>query len=647
MVNKSTHKCFCRAFAVLFLFLLSLTTGVQAQKDMREANKLLREGKYHQALMLYQKAEPLIKDSRESAKAHCLSKMGECYLNMHYYSLALPYFRKAMEYDSAYVYSLVSYSQVLKNNGLYDELLDAFVNRQFKNDKAEVDSVAIVADLLYCSFPAQNMVENKIFSAHPQKNIQTLGKKRGLSIRNGKLYYASTNYTIAPEQKDYPEKVLEYTLFSSPIVNSFLANSTIEEELLNIKDNIVYTVIQPQTNKMFFTVVDANNKEYLYEKADKDEKWKSAAKVKVGKKVFSLSHPVFTALGDTMIFSAELPNGYGGKDLWYSVCTENGWDNPVNLGNEINTSGDEITPFLYRDYLIFSSNGQAESYGGFDIYGTFWTDELNQNVENLKYPYNSFADDFEMVIEADSSRGFFVSTRDTSYLDDRIYSFSELPNFAIAKGVVYDNYKKPLPNADIRVLENEVPIYATKSDRQGEYQIYLKHNKQYIVEIGKDNYLPTTKEYAINTDNYIGNTVFFDYTILDGFDLNYAYKVDGIFYQTASSELIDEKDKLSTIVTFLKENKHLDLHIFLFCYSTSNEKFNDLLNKSRIESLKNYFADQSVSEKRIHFESYTNEKPTECGDIDREKDSDNLVYLMFAPQDYKVKKIKTTSVVVE
>ena len=96
---------------------------------------------------------------------------------------------------------------------------------------------------------------------------------------------------------------------------------------------------------------------------------------------------------------------------------------PNNMGGTINTSADEITPFVFRRTLFFSSDGQMENYGGFDIY-SISLDSVIAGANNLKLPYNSCADDFGLVINPEGTGGFLVSTRDTSLLDDRILAIA-------------------------------------------------------------------------------------------------------------------------------------------------------------------------------------------------------------------------------
>ena len=93
----------------------------------------------------------------------------------------------------------------------------------------------------------------------------------------------------------------------------------------------------------------------------------------------------------------------------------------------------------------------------------------------------------------------------------------------------------------------------------------------------------------------------------------------------------------------MKENPHLDLHFYLFGYLTNDDKFNNLLNQRRINTITNYFIEQSVNENRIKYRKYSNEIPTNFGKVNLKKDTSYLLYFLFVPKDTDAIKANTTS----
>ncbi|MBO7226372.1 MAG: hypothetical protein J6V33_02165 [Bacteroidales bacterium] len=639
MIYKTKHKA-AILHGICLLLLVCGIGNLYAQKELTEGNKLVRKKHYHEALLAYKKVEPKIDANKHYVMAQCYAKMGECYLGMGYYSVALAHFDKAIKYDSLYVVSLKSYAEALKTNGKYSRLKAVLEEKQSSTTDTSAD---MAQASVYYDFPLQHSAENKLLSAEVINNIHTLGKKRGLSVIGNKMYYSTTSYAIIPEKKDYAEKIMKYDMFSANIENNSIGHFMLEGEISNIKANIVYVTTNPANNNLFFTVLESDNKEYLYECKWQNGKWQSANKVKIGKKIIPLSHPTFTADGNIMIFSAKLPNGKGNIDLWYTKQTDKGWSNPVNLGDEVNTKGDEISPFFYNNCLFFSSDGQAENYGGFDVYESNWNNGTPSDVENLYYPYNSFADDFEFMIDPNTGKNFLVSNRDYKVLDDKIYSFAYSPMFTMINGTIYDDYNNPLEGSKITVIEDNIPIYTTTTNKQGMFKAYLRNNKKYTLDISKTNYLSTQKKYSTQTNKTLGNINVSEQIKLSGFEIGKIYKIDDIFHQTASSELL-ECPELITIETFLKENHHLDFYVFIFEYLTADDTFNELLSDNRISVLTEYFIEQSINENRIHFESYTNEIPTNFGKIDRKKNPSHSIFFLFSPKNADSIKPNTTSV---
>ena len=127
----------------------------------------------------------------------------------------------------------------------------------------------------------------------------------------------------------------------------------------------------------------------------------------------TVGHPAVTDDESTIFFSSDQKGGYGGIDIWVvQKIKRNQWSEPMNLGPAINTSGDEMFPFIHADgTLYFASDGHI-GMGGLDIYKSVPDSNLSfTSVINLKSPVNSPGDDFGMIIERKDERGYFTSNR--------------------------------------------------------------------------------------------------------------------------------------------------------------------------------------------------------------------------------------------
>jgi hypothetical protein len=132
---------------------------------------------------------------------------------------------------------------------------------------------------------------------------------------------------------------------------------------------------------------------------------------------FNFAHPAISITGDTLIFSSDMDGGFGKSDLYMSIREEDQWNEPVNLGEEINTAGNDMFPtFGPGGMLLFSSDGHEPNYGQLDIYYSTLTG--NKKPNNLGNKINSAFDDFGLVIHPSEKFGYFSSNRNSSGKDD-------------------------------------------------------------------------------------------------------------------------------------------------------------------------------------------------------------------------------------
>ncbi|MEM9992210.1 MAG: carboxypeptidase regulatory-like domain-containing protein, partial [Bacteroidota bacterium] len=165
---------------------------------------------------------------------------------------------------------------------------------------------------------------------------------------------------------------------------------------------------------------------HLYHAQRLDDTWSMPTSLPCNSPLYSCAHPSLSADGNFLYFSADMPGGFGGMDIYRMERLGNRWGQAVNLGNQINTEGNEVFPtFDNNNRLYFASDGQI-GLGGLDIY---YTEEVETDIwsapENLGFPINTIADDFSIVFSADGTCGYFSSNRAGGTGGDDIYSFSK------------------------------------------------------------------------------------------------------------------------------------------------------------------------------------------------------------------------------
>jgi tetratricopeptide (TPR) repeat protein len=224
--------------------------------------------------------------------------------------------------------------------------------------------------------------------------------------------------------------------------------------------------------------------------------WKVVRSFEHNSATWSVANPAFDTVQNVLYFASDKPGGYGRMDLYQSKLTNGRWTEPVNLGEGINTSGDEIFPYYHQGTLYFSSTGQP-GIGGLDIFRTYITSKQIDEPVNLGYPINSSYDDFSISFtDNKGNHGFFSSNRKQGGLDDDIYEFDmdmQTYPFEIT-GVIKqmdhswnkDSIKShTLKNAKIILVDNirNIIVQETNSDESGAFSLHIPYFSKYAVRV--------------------------------------------------------------------------------------------------------------------------------------------------------------------
>jgi outer membrane protein OmpA-like peptidoglycan-associated protein len=237
-------------------------------------------------------------------------------------------------------------------------------------------------------------------------------------------------------------------------------------------------------------------------------KLKDIKPLAINTKGSSTVHPSVSKDGKTLYFSSNRPGGKGGMDL-YSVALDeqgNSVGEPQNLGDKINTSGDEVFPFYSSkdNTLYFSSNGHF-GLGGLDVFGVQLNDgAINGNIINLGSPINSSSDDFAFVSDENSPKGFVTSNREKGKGLDDIYGFAQkqpLKREITLKGTVFDEAnEKPLAKAVVYLVDSrQIILDSIESNETGDYSFNQTDLEgDYKIVCSKDKYVKKVEDLLVD-----------------------------------------------------------------------------------------------------------------------------------------------------
>lgn len=338
--------------------------------------------------------------------------------------------------------------------------------------------------------------------------------------------------------------------------------------------------------------------------------------------------PAFAPDGKTLYFSSNKRGGKGGLDLYRSSLDANGqWGKVTNLGEAINTAGDEVFPYVAEDgKLFFSSDGHA-GIGGLDIFEADKDKDGNVAVRNMGVPMNSRWDDFGLAFKTPAD-GYFSSNREGGKGDDDIYYFRDAKNDPrIVKfnleGVVFSKDDKGkeeiLASTHVVLLDAQNKQLAeTQTDENGMFVFNLEPSKNYTLLSDKKDFF--TKRDPISTVGKSPDpeTLFEKETVinmthkmvLEKIKLEKTFVIDNIYYDLNKADIRpDAAIELDKIVETLNDNPTITIELSSHTDSRGDDKLNAKLSQARAESARAYIVSKGIVADRITAKGYGKTKP--------------------------------------
>ncbi len=225
-----------------------------------------------------------------------------------------------------------------------------------------------------------------------------------------------------------------------------------------------------------------------------DGKWSEPEAFTYNNPAYSVGHPSLSADGNTMYFASDMAGGFGKADVYKTTKVAGGsWTKPQNLGNKINTEGDELFPFFEeKSKLMFFSSDGHYGLGGLDIFiCEIIGNEVGKSI-NPGTPINTVHDDFSAIANSTMTKGYFASNRPSGKGFADLYSFNILKNLSTKsiKGITKQKSGGPIPFAMVSLIdENNKIIDSLLSDAVGAFRFRVEANKNYTLQGRKSSYL--------------------------------------------------------------------------------------------------------------------------------------------------------------
>ena len=597
---------------LLFFMILWLVTSCGADLNLRRGEKYLALGEYYDAANEFRQAYQKTPAKERARRGQIARKMAMCYDKSLQSARALAAWRNAIRYQQADTADRLAFAQTLMKNGNYREAEEQF-------------------QLVLDSLPHDKLARDGLFAARKAPDIKQLGSRytvKRMEVFNSRradycpmlfgdeydqLYFTSTRNEAQGDelsgitgtkpgdiffsQKDDKGK------WSKPEDVSGGVNTAYDEGAC---------CFSADGREMFLTqcVTDPSYPRYaqIVKSSRSDAAWGKATEVKLtGDTLSSYAHPAISPDGEWLYFTSDMPGGKGGLDIWRVRITPAGYGGVENLGEPVNTPGDEAFPtFRPNGDLYFSSNGHP-GLGGLDIFIAKVGKDGRYHLSHPGYPLNSQGDDFGMTFEGPYNRGFFSSNRGDARGWDHIYSFVNPEIMQTVKGWVYEMDGYELPAAQVYVIGDDGTNEKMSVHSDGSFTKVLDPGVSYLFLATCKGYLNHQEQVKalVNPKESRDTTLQFALANISAPTL-----IDNIFYDFDKATLRDSsKTALDKLVALLNENPHVTIELSAHCDYKGSAEYNKRLSQRRAEAVVAYLIAHGIAADRLTPVGYGKERP--------------------------------------
>lgn len=590
-----------------------LLSSCGADKCISKGDKYLALGEYYDAATQYRKAYTKTAPKERAFRGKIALKMAKCYAKINATQKAIAAYNNAIRYEQTNADDLLAYGRQLLRTGSYKQ-------------------AAAVFEQVLDSVPESMLAKNGLESARNGQKWKDEGSRytvKRMDVFNSrradyspmlygdqyeKLYFSSTRneaqggevsgITGAKAADIFMSEKDDKGKWSKPEAVGGGVNTDFDEGACTFT---------PDQTTMYLTqcVTDASYPRYaqIVTSNRADAAWGKVSAVEVTKDTLSsYAHPAVSPDGQWLYFTSDMPGGLGGLDIWRVRITAAGLGGVENLGEPINTPGNEEFPtFRPNGDLYFSSDGHP-GLGGLDIFIAKPTSTGQYVLEHPGYPLNSSADDFGMTFEGVHNRGYFSSNRNDGRGWDHIYSFEYPEIIQSVKGWVYEQDGYELPSSLVYMIGDDGTNERLSVKGDGSFEHVVKPGVHYM-------FLATCKGFLNHKEEIIPEQAEKSEEYVLQFPLasiTAPVLIDNIFYDFDKATLRHESTQaLDELVKLLNENPNVTIELGAHCDYKGSAEYNKGLSQRRAESVVEYLIAKGISRDRLTPVGYGKDKPKE------------------------------------
>jgi peptidoglycan-associated lipoprotein len=599
--NKILYTAFFSA-----VILLSSCAGFYYKK----ANKAYDRWQYTDAISYYEKA--LAKEDFPGSR----EKLAYAYLKINNIQLAEKNYRNAISLNELSMNGHLNFASVLLERGKYEEASkyvkiyltqnpsDLFAQMIFTSCNSVHDKYRDTT--LY----SLNKIEtgellNVFGTASYEDGIIITADKPVFSGRKSNPWTGNSYLDLYYMEKDASGKWMSPTLLQGDINGKFHEGPA----TFSSDGNTAYFTRSSYLNNR---KLDKNNDKIsnlkIYKSILNGDKWSEPELLPFNSDDYSCGHPSLSKDGKTLYFVSDMAGGNGGTDIYKSEFNGSNWSNPENLGNVVNSGGNEMFPYMHEDgTLYFSSNGH-NSLGGLDVYMTTLHIDHWARPENLNYPLNTKFDDFSYTLTEDKTIGFVTSTRADG--NDKLYSFKKnKPAFILYGKARKKGTQDAVEGVRVEITEADTKKVISKiTDKEGKFEMKLEPEKEYLLYCTKLGCFTKTDNISTKDKTYSEN-FYADFEV-EEIIINKPIVLENIFYDFDKWEIrADAALELDKLVKVLNDNPTITIELSSHTDWRGSDQYNLVLSDKRAKAAVDYIISKGIPAERITAKGYGETQP--------------------------------------
>jgi len=599
-------------FTFIALTFLSISTIDAQDKSSKKADKQFSKLEFVKAAESYKK---LINNGKSSD--YVVAQLAECYYNIFNTVEAEKWYATLAE-DSSDPDIIFKYSQMLKANGKY-KLSNKWMNKFVELRPADNRATYFLKNPNYLP---------KIISKGKRFNVQNLDINSeysdfGGALNNNKLYITSSRNTVGLfDLGRWITQRISYGWNNEPYLDIYSfdvtdSGSYLNEDYLGSNINTKYhegLASFDNEGNMYISRESFYENEYVKDpesnnitsligiyKISKGEK--NVVALNINSVEYSVKNPSISSDGKTLYFSSDMPGGFGNFDIYRGDIDENGNINNVeNLGQKVNTEGQEMFPFIGdKNNLYFSSDSQL-GLGGLDVFFTKEVDGKWASVRNVGIPVNSNADDFAFSMNEATGEGFVSSNRSGGKGSDDIYSIKRLIpicDVLLTANVMDAKTKLGIDSATTSISDKEGNIASTKtSSNEGVSEFMLVCDETGKLIVSKEGYNSKIVDLKMSSEEFTSINIMLDpiekIIVAEKIELNTIYF--DFDKSNIKAEAAFELDKLVQIM-----NKYPEMTVSIESHTDSKgpSSYNQRLSERRAKTTSQYVISKGIDSSRL------------------------------------------------